>query len=78
MKPYVIEKIRHSDGSETVFEPQPVRRVLKESTSASVTRMLVHGVTDGAAKNGAVEGYSIAGKTGTSQIAFRGQYEEGV
>jgi cell division protein FtsI/penicillin-binding protein 2 len=40
-----------------------------------VTEMLVASVDDGVASNGRVEWYSIAGKTGTSQIAYRWQYE---
>jgi cell division protein FtsI/penicillin-binding protein 2 len=40
--------------------------------------MLVTSVDDGVAKNGGVEWYSIAGKTGTAQIAYKGKYETGV
>lgn len=75
MKPYIVESVEHSDGKKVEYEPQALRRVLKESTSSTVTNMLVEWVEQGVAGNGAVEGYSVAGKTGTSQIAYRGKYE---
>ncbi len=75
MKPYIVESIEYSDGKVISYEPQAVRRVLKESTATSVVNMLVSSVDDGVAWNGAVEWYSIAGKTGTSQIAYRWKYE---
>lgn len=75
MKPYVVESITHSDGKQVNFSPQAIRRVLKPETADIVTDMLVASVDDWVADNGKVEGYSIAGKTGTSQIAFRWSYE---
>lgn len=75
MKPYLVESIKYSDGKEVNFSPQASRRVLKAETADIVTDMLVASVDDGVAGNGRVEGYSIAGKTWTSQIAFRGAYE---
>jgi len=77
MQPYIIEKIVETTGREMLFEPQALRRVVKESTAKSVTSMLVDWVDNWVAWNGAVEWYSIAGKTGTSQIAYRGRYETG-
>lgn len=77
MKPYIVDKITYPDGQEVVFEPQPLRRVIKESTADIVTQMLVEWVDSWVAKTWAVEGFTIAGKTGTSQIAYKGGYEEG-
>lgn len=78
MQPYIVDKIEFADGKEIVYSPQALRRVLKESTSQTVTNMLVEWVNKWVAKNGGVEWYSVAGKTGTSQIAYRGKYEEWV
>jgi len=75
MKPYLVESVTYSDGKKISYEPQPIRRVLKEETAEIVTDMLVASVDDGVAWNGGVEWYSVAGKTGTSQIAFRWKYE---
>lgn len=77
VKPRVIESIQFSDGKVLEYKPEKVRRVIKESTSREVSRMLVNGVDSGVAGNGRVEWYALAGKTGTSQIAFRGKYETG-
>lgn len=77
MKPYIVDKVVDVSWVETVYGPQPIRRVLKDSTSKSVTSMLVESVDAWVAGNGAVEWYSIAWKTGTSQIAYRWKYETG-
>jgi stage V sporulation protein D (sporulation-specific penicillin-binding protein) len=78
MKPYIVDSITYNDGKQVVYEPEPIRRVLKESTAETVIDMLVYSVDKWVAKNGAVEWYSVAWKTGTAQIAYRGKYEEWV
>lgn len=75
MKPYLVESIEYSDGKKVDYKPQPIRRVLKEETAKIVSDMLVSSVDDWVAGNGRVEWYSIAGKTGTSPIAYRWKYE---
>lgn len=76
VKPYIVSKIRYSDGREINQESEIVRRVIKEETAESVRAMLVEGATVGYAAAGGVAGYKIGGKTGTSQIASRGVYEK--
>ena len=49
MKPYIVESIHHSDGKVISYEPQAIRRVLKESTASTVANMLVSSVDDGVA-----------------------------
>ncbi len=69
MKPYLVERITDSSGQELQkFEPQVVRRVISAQTSATVTQMMV-GVTQkgGTGTNAAIEGITVAGKTGTAQ-----------
>jgi cell division protein FtsI/penicillin-binding protein 2 len=53
------------------------RRILSETTAASVRRML-EGVLepDGTASSAAIEGYRLAGKTGTAQKPENGGYSE--
>ncbi len=75
MKPYMIEKIEYADGRVADYEPQAERRILKESTSEQVTSMLIDGVENWVAKTWRIEWFTVAGKTGTSQIAYRGWYE---
>ncbi len=69
MKPYVVETI--SDENGTVMQsisPQVRQRVVSPEVARTVAKML-EGVTlpGGTGTNAAVEGYSVAGKTGTAQ-----------
>ncbi|NDK09039.1 hypothetical protein EOM39_07425, partial [Candidatus Gracilibacteria bacterium] len=78
IKPNIIKSIKTPSGKVITFKPEKVRRVIKESSAKIITSMLVDSVDNGFAKNGKVEGYSMAGKTGTAQIAYKGGYEDGV
>ncbi len=68
LQPYVVAGITDADG-QAVYTAEPVvrRRVISEETSAAMRAMMEGVVTDGTGKNGAVAGYRIGGKTGTSQ-----------
>ena len=77
MQPYIIESMTHPDGKKIETVPTPIRRVIKESTSKQITAMLVDGVRNGFANGGAVAGYTLAGKTWTSQIPWKWGYEAG-
>jgi cell division protein FtsI (penicillin-binding protein 3) len=69
MKPYVVEKISDENGTEMQrFSPQARRRVISPETAGTVARMM-EGVTaaGGTGMNAAVEGFRVAGKTGTAQ-----------
>ncbi len=69
MKPYLVEKVSDSDGNVvTTFGPQARRRVVSPETAKSVARMLEGVAADGGTgTNASVEGYRVAGKTGTAQ-----------
>ncbi len=51
----------------------PVRRVIQRETAATMTDLMISVVEDGATKAG-VYGYTVAGKTGTAQVAIEGGY----
>lgn len=69
MKPQVIEKILHADGSEEEVEPREVRRVVSEDTARKMGDMLRSVVVNGHGKKADVPGYLVGGKTGTAQVA---------
>lgn len=77
MRPYIVREKALPSGQVIKYAPKAVRRVIKESTAKTVAAMLTRGVEAGFAHMGAVPGYDVAGKTGTSQIASRGGYEKG-
>lgn len=52
------------------------KRVIKESTSAVMRLLLRKTALDGTAKNADIEGYEVGGKTGTSNRAESGSYNE--
>ena len=79
LQPYVTRQIIDKEGS--LLEqssPKPIRRVISAETAQAMTQMLV-GVTEaGGGIRARVEGYAVAGKTGTAQKAERGEgYVEG-
>jgi cell division protein FtsI/penicillin-binding protein 2 len=58
-------------------DPAPGRRVISRSTAAEVSRML-EGVLGpgGTAEEAQVDGYTLAGKTGTAEKAIPGGYSK--
>ena len=56
--------------------PEAGRQVISPMTAARVSQLLADAVLDGTGRNAAVEGFSVAGKTGTAQKAERGGYSD--
>lgn len=78
MRPTIIDRIIHADGTVEKTEPHLVDQVITPAASDTITAMLVSSATRGFAKSGRPSGYRIAAKTGTSQIAGPGgKYETG-
>lgn len=71
MKPYLVKEVQGDDGEVlSTNQPTVVRQVISEDTSATVRSILERVVgdpVDGTGKNAYVAGYSIGGKTGTSE-----------
>ena len=69
MQPRIVKSITNTDtGAVTTVEPTKVRQVVSKETSEKMISMLESVVEDGTGKYAQVKGYSIAGKTGTSEI----------
>ena len=68
MQPRIVKEITNADtGAVTTIEPVEVRQVLSKQTAEKVKSMMESVVTEGTGRHAAVEGYSIGGKTGTSE-----------
>lgn len=74
-KPYIVDKIVTVDGKEVVVSPEITRSVLDPDTANAVTAMMVSVVENGHGKQAGVEGYYVAGKTGTAQVPINGVYD---
>lgn len=68
MEPYIVSEVVDSQGNTVLKqEPTAVRRVISEETSKTMCQLIASVVTEGTAKNASVSGFSIGGKTGTSE-----------
>jgi cell division protein FtsI (penicillin-binding protein 3) len=78
LRPRLVTKVVDTDGTPAWQQrPQPVRRVLSREVAEEVARMMVT-VTEpgGTATRARVEGYEVAGKTGTAEKVKDGQYTD--
>ena len=68
MQPRIAKEIKNTEtGAVTTIEPVEVRQVISKETSETMLDMLQTVVDNGTGKYAQVKGYSIAGKTGTSE-----------
>ncbi len=68
MKPTIVDKITNTDtGVVTNVEPTSVRQVLSKETATTMKDLMQSVVEDGSGYRAAVSGYTVGGKTGTSE-----------
>lgn len=84
MRPYVISRIVSPDGKILLQnEPKVMGRPIRPDTSEkmrkilrSVTNYAADRIDHGTGWRAKIDGYSVAGKTGTAQMLINGQYSE--
>jgi cell division protein FtsI (penicillin-binding protein 3) len=64
------------DGRREEVVPKVLRRTVTSQTAATMTRIMEGVVERGTAKQAQLEGYTIAGKTGTAQKLVDGRYSK--
>jgi cell division protein FtsI/penicillin-binding protein 2 len=67
--PHIVEGWTDPDGTYHAVEQPPAERVIRPETAATMVDLLTNAVDDGIAQRAQVPGYTVAGKTGTAQIA---------
>ena len=68
MQPRIVKSVTNTDtGAVTETPVTQVRQVISEETANEVKSMMESVVTEGTGRHAAVNGYSIGGKTGTSE-----------
>ena len=76
MRPYIVDRIIKEGGEEVVTQPELVGIPITEKTAIKLQSMLVS-VVDYGFDKARIEGYDIAGKTGTAQLPDgQGGYSE--
>jgi len=68
MKPMIAREIIDKKGNIIkIFKPKPIRQVISVDTALMMNEILEQVVIDGTGIRAKVEGYRVAGKTGTAQ-----------
>lgn len=75
MEPHVVSSIETPEGDIIKIPPKVLSQPISAKTAKIMTEMLVNAVDKGEAKWAKPQGYRIAGKTGTAQIALAGHYD---
>ena len=71
MRPHVATRVLDRDGRTVdTVEPEVQSEVMKSSTAAAVTDMMVGVVQNGTGRNAQIPGVQVAGKTGTAETEF--------
>lgn len=78
IKPTIIDKIYDPVTKQFIINtPKVGSQLIKQETSDKIRDMLFQDVYGGLTKMYGIPGYTLGGKTGTSQIAFKGKYMNG-
>lgn len=75
MEPHVVKSVETPEGETIQIPPKVVDQPISEKTAKVMTEMMVDAVDNGESKWTKLDGYRIAGKTGTAQIPIAGHYD---
>jgi cell division protein FtsI/penicillin-binding protein 2 len=76
MRPLIIDKVTDPlSQKDIVTQPVMEEQVMSPATAQQVVQMMVHAASKGEAQWTASRTHTVAGKTGTSQIAINGAYD---
>ncbi|SHF20140.1 peptidoglycan synthetase FtsI [Thermoanaerobacter uzonensis DSM 18761] len=74
MAPHIIKYIENGDKIIKEYKPQIVRQVISKKTSDTMKYILEKTVTEGTGQAAQVPGYTVGGKTGTTENYAPGKY----
>ncbi|SDE87079.1 stage V sporulation protein D [Sporomusa acidovorans] len=78
LRPQIVKEVREKSGQVIrEFQPDVVRQVMDTAVTKQVNDILESVVSQGSGKNAYIEGFKIAGKTGTAQKVGAGGYSPG-
>ncbi len=72
-KPFIVSEVRYEDGKKEITQPKTTEKVISQRTAKLTSGMMVS-VVENHYKAAKINGYYVAGKTGTAQIAENGKY----
>ena len=75
LRPHIVAQRIGPDGTVSTFQPVVEAQAITPHTAGVLTEMMVRVVEEGVTQ-ARVEGYRIAGKTGTAQIPIPGGYDK--
>jgi cell division protein FtsI (penicillin-binding protein 3) len=77
IEPHLVKEVVGPDGTETLPVTAKTHRVVSEHTAKQMTAMLTNVVKVGTGVNAAIDGYTVAGKTGTPRKTIGRTYQPG-
>jgi stage V sporulation protein D (sporulation-specific penicillin-binding protein) len=73
-QPYVVKKLEGDNWNEEI-KPKIGDKILSDQAVSDIKGMMIEAVKSGESKWTYLKGFSVAGKTGTAQIAISGHYD---
>jgi len=73
IEPRIVRAV-YRDNRRYAVKPKVIRRVVEPPTAATLTTIMESVVTDGTAKLARIDGYTVAGKTGTASKLINRRY----